>query len=89
MSAHPAFNGRRRPPTGGGRLVAEPIIVLDACPSYRPGTVTFLFTDVEGWTRLLAEAGQRYGALLEEHRVLIRDAVERAGGSIIGTEEGR
>lgn len=32
------------------------------------GTVTFLFTDIEGSTRLLGELGDRYAALLAEHR---------------------
>lgn len=50
------------------------------------GTVTFLFTDIEGSTRLLTDAGSQYGALLEEHRRLIRDAVEGSGGTIFGTE---
>src|SRR5690242_3484276 len=46
------------------------------------GTVTFLFTDVEGSTRLLERLGrERYGALLEQHRELLRRAVEAGGGS--------
>jgi class 3 adenylate cyclase len=32
------------------------------------GKVTFLFTDVEGSTRLLQEHGERYAELLAEHR---------------------
>ena len=37
------------------------------------GTVTFLFTDVEGSTRLLEELGsERYGAELESHRERVR-----------------
>jgi predicted ATPase/class 3 adenylate cyclase len=43
------------------------------------GTVTFVFTDVEGSTRLLAELGaDAYGRLLEEHRRRLREAF-RAG----------
>ena len=39
------------------------------------GTVTFLFTDIEGSTQCLADVGvERYGALLEVHRALLRDA---------------
>jgi predicted ATPase/class 3 adenylate cyclase len=39
------------------------------------GTVTFLFTDVEGSTRLLEEVGaNRYGVLLAEHHRLCREA---------------
>jgi class 3 adenylate cyclase len=32
------------------------------------GTVTFLFTDIEGSTRLLNELGDTYAELLAEHR---------------------
>ena len=39
------------------------------------GTVTFLFTDVEGSTRLLEELGtEAYGALLAEHHRVCREA---------------
>jgi DNA-binding NarL/FixJ family response regulator/class 3 adenylate cyclase len=44
------------------------------------GTVTLLFTDVEGSTGLVRELGEGYDALLEEHRRLLRDAVARHGG---------
>jgi predicted ATPase/class 3 adenylate cyclase len=50
------------------------------------GAVTFLFTDIEGSTRLLADADTDYAALFEEHHRLIRRAVERHGGTIFGTE---
>ncbi len=52
------------------------------------GTVTFLVTDVEGSTRLLSETADAdaYRTLLEDHRRLIREAVERHGGAIFGTE---
>jgi predicted ATPase/class 3 adenylate cyclase len=55
-------------------------------PELPTGTVTFLFTDIEGSTRLLTEAGSQYAALLEEHRRLIREAVESHGGTTFGTE---
>src|SRR5919201_453445 len=38
------------------------------------GTVTFLFTDIEGSTRLLNELGERYADVLTDHRRLLRDA---------------
>ncbi|MDR7419329.1 MAG: adenylate/guanylate cyclase domain-containing protein [Armatimonadota bacterium] len=50
------------------------------------GTVTFLFTDIEGSTRLLQRLGSRYDRLLEEHRRLIRTAVEAEGGHEVSTE---
>lgn len=55
-------------------------------PDLPTGTVTFLFTDIEGSTRLLTDAGSQYATILEEHRRLIRDAVEGSGGMIFGTE---
>jgi class 3 adenylate cyclase/DNA-binding CsgD family transcriptional regulator len=46
------------------------------------GTVTFLFTDIEGSTRLLERLGRdRYGQLLEQQRTLLRTAVEAGGGA--------
>ncbi len=49
------------------------------------GTVTFLFTDIEGSTQHLAELGsERYGRLLEQHRALLRDACARHAGHDFG-----
>ena len=46
------------------------------------GTITFLFTDIEGSTRLLERLGRdRYGRLLEEEREVLRAAVEAGGGA--------
>jgi predicted ATPase/class 3 adenylate cyclase len=46
------------------------------------GTVTFLFTDVEKSTQLLAELGaEEYGAVLEEHRARLREGF-RAGREV-------
>ena len=49
------------------------------------GTVTLLFTDIEGSTRLLRELGERYRAALEEHRSLLRQAFRAHGGEEIDT----
>jgi class 3 adenylate cyclase len=51
------------------------------------GTVTFLFSDIEGSTRLLDELGaDRYSKALAEHRRLIRGACARFGGVEVDTE---
>src|SRR5579859_496053 len=51
------------------------------------GVVTFLFTDIEGSTRLLRSLGRdRYGSLLAEHVRLLREAFESAGGQVFGAE---
>src|SRR3954465_12818068 len=45
------------------------------------GTVTFLFTDVEGSTRLLRQFGpERYAQALADHRRVLRDAFVAEGG---------
>jgi DNA-binding NarL/FixJ family response regulator/class 3 adenylate cyclase len=53
--------------------------------SDRPtGTVTFLFTDIEGSTRLLKEVGHAaYEELLATHRRLLRDAIEQGDGFVV------
>ena len=51
------------------------------------GTVTFLFTDVEGSTKLLHEFGaERYAGALAEHRRLIREACARHDGVEVDTQ---
>jgi len=48
------------------------------------GTVTFLFTDIEGSTRLLKEVGHAtYEELLATHRRLLRQAIEQAEGTVV------
>ena len=50
------------------------------------GTVTFLFTDIEGSTRLLQRLGDRYTAVLSEHRDLMRATFARSGGKEVDTQ---
>ena len=50
------------------------------------GTVTFLFTDIEGSTRLLQDLGDRYAQLLDDHCRVIRGAVAAEDGTEVGTE---
>ncbi len=50
------------------------------------GTVTFLFTDVEGSTRLLGEHGDAYADLLAEHRRLLREAFTAHDGVEVDTQ---
>ncbi|MFL5921075.1 MAG: ATP-binding protein [Gaiellaceae bacterium] len=50
------------------------------------GTVTLLFTDIEGSTRLLQRAGDAYAGLLDEHRRLLGDAFRRHGGVVVDSE---
>jgi len=51
------------------------------------GTITFLFTDVEGSTRLLHELGaEAFSAALLEHRVILRESLARHGGVEVDTQ---
>jgi len=51
------------------------------------GIVTFLFSDVEGSTRLLHELGtEQYMRVITDHRRVMRDAFEPRGGVEVGTE---
>jgi predicted ATPase/class 3 adenylate cyclase/Tfp pilus assembly protein PilF len=55
-------------------------------PDLPSGTVTFLFTDIEGSTRLLHELGDTYADALAEHRRVLRDAFARHGGVEVDTQ---
>jgi predicted ATPase len=50
------------------------------------GTVTFLFTDIEGSTLLLRELGDGYAEALTEHRRRLREAVAAHGGVEVDTQ---
>ena len=51
------------------------------------GTFTFLFSDIEGSTRLEQAVGRdRYAGLRERHRTILRGAAEARGGIEQGTE---
>ena len=66
-----------RPQTGENRRVFTEL------PT---GTVTFLFTDIEGSTRLLQELGDGYGEALAEHRRVLREAWQRHEGVEVDTQ---
>jgi predicted ATPase/class 3 adenylate cyclase len=58
-----------------------------AAMSERPsGTVTFVFTDIEGSTALLNRLGGAYGDVLFAHHALLRGVWEAHGGVEVGTE---
>lgn len=56
---------------------------LNTLPS---GTVTFLFSDIEGSTRLLEQLGDRYAEMLREHRRILRERLGEADGREIDTQ---
>ncbi len=55
-------------------------------PARPVGTVTFLFTDVEGSTKLLQTLGEGYVQALAEHRRLLRSAFAAHGGFEVDTQ---
>jgi class 3 adenylate cyclase len=50
------------------------------------GTVTFLFSDIEGSTRLLEQLGDRYADVLRDHRRILRERLQAANGQEIDTQ---
>jgi class 3 adenylate cyclase len=50
------------------------------------GTVTFLFSDIEGSTRLLEELGDRYQDVHRDHRRILREELQAVGGREIDTQ---
>jgi predicted ATPase/class 3 adenylate cyclase len=55
-------------------------------PDLPIGDVTFLFTDIEGSTKLLQRLGDRYAAVIGAHGRILRDAIARGHGTEVGTE---
>ncbi len=49
------------------------------------GTVTFVFTDIEGSTRLLQQFSDRYATLLSDHHRLLRGAFHKYRGQELET----
>ena len=50
------------------------------------GAITFLFTDIEGSTRLLKQLRERYAEVLAEHQRLLREAFVTNGGHEVDTQ---
>jgi predicted ATPase/class 3 adenylate cyclase len=76
--------GGRPPPLEIATRARNPGGVRDELPG---GTVTFLFSDIEGSTRLLDELGpERYAEALAEHRRRMRAAFAAHGGVEVDTQ---
>jgi predicted ATPase/class 3 adenylate cyclase len=58
------------------------VSVVSAFPT---GTVTLLFTDIEGSTKLLERIGDAYAGTLAEHDRIVRDAIATHRGVEVGT----
>ena len=70
--------GARDEPAGGPRRGGR-----RALPG---GAVTFVFTDIEGSTRLVKALRERYAQVLAEHRRLVRAAIAAHGGHEVDTQ---
>jgi len=55
-------------------------------PTLPTGTLTFLFTDIEGSTRLLEALGDALAPVLERHHALLREAIAVGEGTEVSTE---
>ncbi|HEY8103176.1 MAG TPA: adenylate/guanylate cyclase domain-containing protein [Gaiellaceae bacterium] len=55
-------------------------------PALPSGTVTFVFSDIEGSTTLQKQLGDRYEAVLSDHRRLMRECFGERGGVEIDTQ---
>lgn len=59
---------------------------ISSAPDLPTGTVTFLFTDIEGSTRLLKQLRERYADALADHQRILREAFAEHGGREIDTQ---
>src|ERR671933_2322681 len=89
----PAILGRGRPRGGRrpgavrpGRAAAADPADGSPMPDLPTGTVTLLFTDIEGSTRLLQRLGERYAEVLDAHHRALRAAVAAHGGLEVDTQ---
>jgi len=65
------IKGAKTPP----RMAAQP-----------SGTITFLFTDIEGSTRLLDKMGDQYADALSEHHEILRASIQKWNGREVDTQ---
>ena len=59
---------------------------MSSGPELPSGTVTFLFTDIEGSTRLLKQLGELYGEVLGEHERILRAVFAAHAGRVVNTQ---
>jgi predicted ATPase/class 3 adenylate cyclase len=80
MSRSVAHHGLRIPRCAGRFYTRDVTERVETPPT---GTVTLLFGDVEGSTRLLHALGERYSDLLARLRQLVREAIGDRGGYVV------
>lgn len=67
----------------GEAHIATPLPTVFVQPS---GTITFLFSDIEGSTKLLEQLGDEYATLLADQRDVMRAAAEKFNGHEVDTQ---
>ncbi len=86
LTASPPSVSQPRVPAGGRPLNRW----REVCEGWNvgvlpSGTVTFVFTDIEGSTRLWDRAPETMESTLARHDGIVRGAIEGAGGSVFAT----
>jgi class 3 adenylate cyclase len=66
-------------------LHAARAVIGSLRPALPQGTVTFLFTDIEGSTRLWEQYPQAMQSVLARHDAMLRQAIEEYGGMVFKT----
>jgi class 3 adenylate cyclase len=74
--------------TAGSQAVVPGSVPPPRSPMTRlpTGTVTFLFTDIEGSTRLLQQLGDGYGPVRDAYAAIMRHAIQEGDGVEVSTE---
>jgi predicted ATPase/class 3 adenylate cyclase len=63
--------------------IVSPCILKEGCPmEYPTGTVTFLFTDIEGSTKLAQKYPEPWELLRERHHAILKSAIELHNGYV-------
>ncbi len=71
---------------GQHRSALVPVVRGGRVAELPEGTVTFVFTDIEGSTKLLHELGERYADALADHKRLLREEFRAHGGVEVDTQ---
>ena len=66
--------------------MAQQVPIAGTDEAQPAGSVTLMFTDIEGSTKLLERLREGYAVVLDEHRAMLRAAFERHGGREIDTQ---
>ncbi len=70
-----------------GKQLSQPLLAPISPIQIQPsGTVTFLFSDIEGSTRLVERLGEVYASVLSDQRDLLRAIAEKCNGHEVDTQ---